>query len=250
MNLFLQIAGQTVSADTGTFDLTNWFREYLTDGPSDIQVCVNPEDIVFERDKSIQEAILEGIAPRALPEEYLAFISLQRKITEALFDRNILLFHGSVIAVDGHAYLFTAKSGTGKSTHTRLWREVFGDRAVMVNDDKPFLQITESGVIAWGSPWNGKHRLGSNIGVPLKAICILERSAENQIQPITAAQALPMLFQQSQRPWNPANMAKYLELGDKLANCVTFYRMGCNMNPEAAKVSYEAMSGERKEDLK
>ena len=249
MNLFLQIAGQTVSADTGTFDLTNWFCEYLTDGPSEIQVCAHPEDIAFERDKSIQEAILEGIAPRALPEEYLAFISLQRKITEALFTRDILLFHGSVIAVDGNAYLFTAKSGTGKSTHTRLWREVFGDRAVMVNDDKPFLQITESGVIAWGSPWNGKHRLGSNIGVPLKAICILERSAENQIQPITAAQALPMLFQQSQRPRNPANMANYMDLIDRLANRVEFYRMGCNMDPQAAVVAYEAMSGERKEDL-
>ena len=225
-----------------------WYN-YLTDEFPEFSVVITEEDISFERVRNIREKQAEGILHYEYPDKYLEITAIQRKITETMFNCNVLLFHGSVIAVDGNAYLFTAKSGTGKSTHTRLWREVFGDRAVMVNDDKPFLQITESGVIAWGSPWNGKHRLGSNIGVPLKAICILERSAENQIQPITAAQALPMLFQQSQRPRNPANMAKYLELVDKLANCVAFYRMGCNMNPEAAKVSYEAMSGERKEDL-
>ena len=57
-----------------------------------------------------------------------------------------------------------------------------------------------------------------------------------------------MLFQQSQRPQNPANMPKYMELIDKLANGVEFYRMGCNMDPEAALISYEAMSGDRKDD--
>ena len=94
-----------------------------------------------------------------------------------------ILFHGSVIAVDGIGYLFTAKSGTGKSTHTRLWREYFGDRAAMVNDDKPLLKITDSSVIAYGTPYNGKHRLGTNISVPLKAICILTRAADNHIEP-------------------------------------------------------------------
>ena len=224
------------------------FRDYLGDGPELIHIHANPEDITFERDKGVQGDIFEGLLPRLLPEEYLEFVALQRKIAEEFFNRSILLFHGSVVAVDGTAYLFTAKSGTGKSTHTRLWREVFGDRAVMVNDDKPFLQLTENGVIAWGSPWNGKHRLGNNIGVPLKAICILQRSEENWIKSIAPAEALPMLFQQSQRPRNPVNMPRYMELIDKLACRVEFYRMGCNMDPEAALVSYEAMSGDRKDD--
>lgn len=248
MNLVLQIAGQTVSVNTETFDMTNWFQRYLGDGPCDIQVCICPEEIAFERAKAMQEDILEEIAPRTFTEEYLMFVALQRKITEALFSRDILLFHGSVVAVDGVSYLFTAKSGTGKSTHTRLWREMLGDRAVMVNDDKPFLQLTDHGVIAHGSPWNGKHRLGENISVPLRAICILERSPENWIKSVSAARALPMLFQQSQRPRNPANMPKYMELIDRLANGVEFFRMGCNMDPEAALVSYRAMSRERKDE--
>jgi len=248
MHFFIQLSDQIIKIQRSDPKLIKYFHEYLCDGPGDIQVYVHSEDIAFERKKSIQEDVLEGMLPRELSDEYLTFIAIQRKITEVIISRNILLFHGSVVAVDGTAYLFTAKSGTGKSTHTRLWREMFGDRAVMVNDDKPFLQLTDHGVIAHGSPWNGKHRLGSNISVPLKAICILERSPENWIKPITAAQALPMLFQQSQRPQNPANMPKYMELIDKLANGVEFYRMGCNMDPEAALISYEAMSGDRKDD--
>ena len=145
--------------------------------------------------------------------------------------------------MDGVAYLFTAKSGTGKSTHTRLWREMFGDRAVMVNDDKPFLKFTEEGVIACGSPWNGKHGLGNNIMVPLKAICVLERGESNVITRIDPKDALQMLFQQSSRPMNRALMPKYMELVDRLANSVEFYRLKCNMDPDAAKISYEAMSG-------
>ena len=57
-----------------------------------------------------------------------------------------------------------------------------------------------------------------------------------------------MMFQQSHRPKNPDNMEKYMELIDKLANSVQFWKMGCNMDPEAALVSYEAMSRERKEN--
>ena len=226
----------------------DYCRVFHTKGKPEIFVTITPEDIAFEREKNAREDALEGLPIRNLSDNMLEITALQRKIAEEFFSRNILLFHGSVIAVDNTAYLFTAKSGTGKSTHTRLWREVFGDRAVMVNDDKPFLQLTDDGVIAHGSPWNGKHRLGSNISVPLKAICILERSAENWIKPISPAQALPMLFQQSQRPQNPVNMPKYMELIDRLANSIEFYRMGCNMDPEAARISYEAMSGDRKDD--
>ena len=186
---------------------------------------------------------MEGLPVRQLSDELLEITALQRKVTEALFDYDTLLFHGSVIAVDGEAYLFTAKSGTGKSTHTRFWRQVFGDRAVMVNDDKPFLRITTDGVIACGSPWMGKHGLGANIQVPLKAICILERGEVNRIAPISAPQALPMLFQQSQRPMQPRNLAKYMDLIDALASKVPVYRMQCNLDPQAAMVAYRGMSG-------
>ena len=104
-----------------------------------------------------------------------------------------------------------------------------------------FLRITENGVTACGSPWNGKHGLGANLEVPLQAVCILERGEENIIRPIPAKEAVFMLLQQSNRPQDPRRMPKYLELLDKLSQQVTFYRLACNMSPEAALVAYEAM---------
>ena len=231
----------TVQVKTIYDSIHVYCKDYLTTEPPDLSVTILPEDIAFERQKAAREDALEGLPVRNLPDELLEITALQRKIAEEFFSRDILLFHGSVVAVDGVSYLFTAKSGTGKSTHTRLWREVFGDRAIMVNDDKPFLQITENGVTVHGSPWNGKHRLGQNISLPLKAICILSRGADNQIQAISPKEALPMLMQQSQRPMDRRKLPLYLDLIDRLSSRVDFYHMHCNMDTEAARLAYETM---------
>lgn len=244
-----QISGKVVSVHTDSGNLMRYCTGYLCEGTPDISVTVTPEDIAFERIKAVREDEIEGLPVRQLSDEQLEITALQRKLTEALFDHDTLLFHGSVVAVDGQAYLFTAKSGTGKSTHTRLWREVFGSRAIMVNDDKPFLRVTPDGVVACGSPWMGKHGLGQNISLPLKAICILQRGQENRITPITAQQALPMLFQQSQRPARSENMPKYMDLIDQLAARVDLYKMACNMDSEAARVAFRTMSVDRKDKL-
>ena len=111
----------------------------------------------------------------------------------------------------------------------------------MVNDDKPLLKITDSGVIAYGTPYNGKHRLGTNTSVPLKAICILTRSADNHIEAITREQAYTILLQQVYRPADMLKMTKTLELVDRLADSVKLYKLDCNMDISAAKIAYEGM---------
>ena len=163
-------------------------------------------------------------------------------MAEFLFDRSVLMTHGSTVAVDGNAYLFTAGCGTGKSTHTWLWRQVFGNRAVMVNDDKPFLKLAESGVLACGSPWSGKHGLDTNITVPLQGICILERGKENRIERITPEEALPMLLHQSYCPLEAEKHVCFAELVNQLAAKTPLWRMYCNRDPSAAEVSHSAMS--------
>ena len=238
----IRVAGCVAGATVLHESTRDYCAAYLTEDAADFSVAVTPEDMAFEREKSAREDALEGLPVRRLSDAMLETTALQRKIAERLFDYDTLLFHGSVVAVDGVGYLFTAKSGTGKSTHTRLWRQVFGDRAVMVNDDKPFLRITESGVEACGTPWKGKHGLGTNIRVPLRAICILERGQENRIRPIPAGEALFMLLQQSNRPLDPRKMPQYMELLDQLSAGVKFYRLECNMDPEAALVAFEGMN--------
>ena len=235
-----KIADKVVKVTSIYAEVHEYCAEYLTDEPSDYSVTTTQADIDFEREKSAREDEIEGIPVRQFSDGYLEELAVYRKIAVKMLDYDTILFHGSVVAVDGVGYLFTAKSGTGKSTHTRLWREYFGDRAVMVNDDKPLLHIADT-VTAYGTPYNGKHRLGTNTSVPLKAICILTRSAENHIEPITREQAYTMLLQQVYRPADMLKMAKTLELADRLADSVKLYRLGCNMDISAAKIAYEGM---------
>lgn len=242
----LRLADRTISATT-LFPATRHFcRDYLTDAPADFSVEIVPDDLAYEREKSAREDALGGIPVRCFPDEYLETLALYRKIAEGLLEYDTLLFHGSVIALDGEGYCFTAKSGTGKSTHTRLWREQFGRRAVMVNDDKPLLRLTGQGVLAYGTPWDGKHRLSNNISVPLKAICILSRSKTNRIEQIAQQETLPMLIQQSYRPADEDKLGKTLMLADRLGKSVKLYRLGCNMEPDAPQVAYDGMM-ERKD---
>ena len=98
-------------------------------------------------------------------------------------------------------------------------------------------------VMVCGTPWDGKHRISSNVMVPLKAICILRRGQENRIRPVSVQEALPILLQQSYRPSNPQQLGKLLELVDKTSKLTGLYVLECNMDPEAALVAYRGMSG-------
>ena len=222
-------------------------KDYRVEAVPDLYVSMEQADIDFERQRSAREDAAERIPVREFPDDYLETLAVYRKIAEWMPTQDTILFHGSCIAVDGEGYLFTAKSGTGKSTHTRLWRQLFGDRAVMVNDDKPLIRAESLGgnsgrAVVYGTPWDGKHRLSSNTSVPLKGLCILERAEENVIRRITKEEALPMLVQQAYRPADPSAMVKTMELIDRLSRDALLYRMGCNMDISAAEMAYSAMS--------
>ena len=202
-----RIAGQIIRICSLHEQVQKMCADYRFEGQPDILVEMTQQLIEDEREKSRLQDERDGLPAADFPDDYLETLAVYRSIADQLLHRDTLLFHGSVIAVDGKAYLFTAKSGTGKSTHTRLWREMLGDRAVMVNDDKPLLKFTQDGVLACGTPWNGKHHLGENIMVPLAAICILERGEVNAIRPVTVREALPRIIEQSHKPDCPADRA-------------------------------------------
>jgi hypothetical protein len=222
--------------------LVGYYRDFDT---PDLEVTVFPTDILAERQKSDEEAELEGTPKINYPDYYLETLALYRKIAEGLVDFGIILFHGSTLELDGEAFLFTAKSGTGKSTHTRLWREVYGDRVRMVNDDKPLIAISDEGIRVYGTPWNGKHRLGENVSAPLSAICILERGKENSISELNPSSEFPKILSQTYRKNDADFMRKTLSLLSKLLSKIRVFRLYCNMNPEAARVAYEGMKGKK-----
>ena len=129
------------------------------------------------------------------------FFEFFRKLCDYILkNANGFIFHSSAMMVDGNAYLFTAPSGTGKSSHAKLWRELLGDRAVMINDDKPIVRFVDGEFFVYGTPWNGKHKLGENCKAKIKAICALSQEKENLIRKATVPEMLPVILNQTIRP--------------------------------------------------
>lgn len=160
-----------------------------------------------------------------------------------LMKYNGLMLHSSCVVVDGKAYLFTAPCGTGKSTHTGLWLKRFGDRAFILNDDKPALRLEDGAWYAYGTPWSGKYDISTNVRVPVGGIAVVERSEYNEIEPYIGADAIRFLLTQVIRPHAAEYRTLLLNLLDKLLTMVPVWKLKCNMDPEAALVSYRAMSG-------
>lgn len=165
-----------------------------------------------------------------------------------LLDFDGFMLHSSAVVLDGEAYLFSAQSGTGKSTHTGLWLKKFGDRARILNDDKPAVRLIDGKVYACGTPWSGKTNLSVNECVPLKGICFLERSKENHISKISEKEAIALILEQTMRCNDVAHLDKLLTCVEKVLGNVNIYKLGCNISEEAVETSYRAMKGEDYED--
>lgn len=235
------IADTSIEVKTLYGDLHILCRDYRTEREAEFVIETNQQDIESERKKLSAEQRKENITAEEYSDGYLETLTVYRKLADRLLKKGILLFHGSVIAVDDKGYLFTARSGTGKSTHTRLWREKFGDRAYMVNDDKPLLCVKGDQVYAYGTPWDGKHHLSANTVVELKAICILERGTCNQIEKLSVGNAYSTLMQQTYKPNEEEDLFDVMVLLERIAKRVGLYHLQCNMNPEAAEVAWDAM---------
>lgn len=239
----MALAGEKIAVDAIYPSTKVFCQDYLTDAQATHFVRVTEQDIIEEQNKSDLQRQREGLEPFAYSEPYLETLALYRQVINVLLEQQIILFHGSTIAVDGFAYLFTAPSGTGKSTHVRLWREYFGDRAVMINDDKPLIRLTDDGARIYGTPWMGKHELGQNVSYPLKAICYLQRGETNKIEPISFSNLYSVLIQQTQRPQQGQDMVKLLSCIDLLGEKVSLYALHCTISTEAVEVAYQAMKG-------
>ena len=192
--------------------------------------------------------------PEALHEKqgHLSLDDCEYLSTGGSFYRQLIQFdgmmlHSSAVVMDGYAYLFSAPCGTGKSTHTTMWREAFGyDKVLMLNDDKPALRFEDGRWYAYGTPWSGKTDQSINMRVPLGGICVLRRGTENVIEPFGGIGAAFALLEQTARPQMPNARGLLLELLDCLLREVPVWKLACTPTPEAAKVSQKAMSEEAK----
>lgn len=204
------------------------------DAPVSIRVSVTPEEMA--------RMAASGELTQPSP-GYLEFLCVQEQLAAQLpaFDR--FLLHGAAVAYGGAAYLFTAPSGTGKSTHIRLWRQYLGSGASVINGDKPFFSLEEDGGIrVWGSPWAGKEGWQRPTSALLRGICVLERGAD-RIRRLSPAEALESLFCQTYHRDDPALEYRTLGFLDALLRAVPVCRLSCGMTEDAVRCSFEALTG-------
>lgn len=236
MHFTIKVADQVIAIDSRYEYIKEYCKDYyVSDIEADITVAVTEQEIQAEQ--SLDES-------QVFPPAYLETLAVLRKIGEHLAKVNRILFHGVVISYNREdGYMFTAVSGTGKSTHARLWKRYLKDAVEVVNGDKPIIAVENGLAIAYGTPWAGKEGWQKNASVRLKGICIVEQGTTNEIRRVNPLQYFNTLFQQLHIPRDAEAAGKTLELFDALMQAVPVYVLKCDISEEAVQCSYEELTG-------
>ena len=217
-------------------DVLRQCKDYVTKEAPAKQFAVSADDILRERNEFIQ---LFGSC--YLTDAQLEVYALRKKVSDAMIEYGGFQLHGAAVAVDNSAFIFTADSGTGKTTHINLWLKTIPG-AYVVNGDHPIIKQCSKGTFVYGSPWCGKEQLSRNTSVPLKAIIIMERGSRNHMTEINFSEAIPDLYRQVYKPSEGEKMKKTLQLLSSLKGIIRFFRFEFdNFAQDALSVSYGAL---------
>ena len=233
-----RIAGMNIAVEPRYEETAEYMKDYLTDD-ADYELKVEISDELLSYEGRLHMEIHGYEASDWLCE----IVAVLRVICDYIIDRGGFFLHCSCLRIDGEAVVFTAPSGTGKSTHAALWRRHFGDRVEMINDDKPLVREENGRFVIYGTPWNGKHRIGNNISAPIAAVFFLEQAKENSAEPLSAFNSLGMLMQQTVLPTKREDMAKLLDMLGRFIENTPMYKLRCDISDEAAVTSYNALKG-------
>ncbi|MBQ7379366.1 MAG: hypothetical protein IJW70_06750 [Clostridia bacterium] len=221
----IKVADVCVEIDNRYCLVEDVCRDYIVKGE-----CVPAFRVQISSDevhRMLSGATWNLTAPMA--ESYLINRALCRKMAEY----DAYLFHSSVITYRGKCIAFSGKRGTGKSTHTALWREKLGKEVTVINGDKPLLALRNGELIAYGTPWCGKEGWQTNTSARLDAVVFLEQAKINAINPIDKQTFTHKISEQILPPANRDTADKFVELLHHTVEHVPAYVLSCNMSTAA-----------------
>lgn len=237
-----KIADFNVSFDNDIKHFNKIMRDYLGDfNVPDISLSVSDSDVKYDQENYREATELKYLTSFKITASF-------RKLSEQLPLHNAFVLHSASFDVDGVGVAFAAHSGTGKTTHMRLWQELLGERMTIVNGDKPIVRFFDDEPecpYAYGTPWNGKEGLGCNMRTPLKHICFIERSLTNSCEPMDKKDAVDLMFNQVYMPTDPQAAMCTMQLIDRLLSSCKLWKIKCNMDPQAAEVAYNTIFAEQ-----
>ena len=233
---FMKLAEVIFKVKTNNPELQKMCSKFvLTDNENEtysFEIEATKEDLEYEK------KLLIGVKySKPISDSLMEFNAIHRKIADKLLDYDILLVHASAISINEKGILFTAPSGTGKSTHTQYWKQLYKNKVDIINDDKPLLKFVDNKILCYGSPWDGKNRLSSTKNVELTDICLLSRGETSSIKRISTLEFTPLFLKQIYISQNHEKKIKSLQLLNKICSKVNFYDLKCTNDIESARVS-------------
>ena len=229
INFKIEIANIVLEINAFNKSTKKYCGDFLSNKEPQYVITMTQEDL--ENEKHINE---DG---KVYANEEIS--ALYRKIADLFIEHNILVMHGSSFKVDNNAFIVTARSGVGKSTHVNLLKEYLGKDFEYINDDKPLLEVKDE-LTLYSSPWNGKERRGNNNYAPLKSVIFLNRGTTNSYKKIdNSGDVYFRLLSQIYLPRDKAKREKALSLIDILLKRISFYEINVNTDISSAQMTSE-----------
>ena len=181
--------------------------------------------------------------PTGISEEIAECICLHEQLALRLLPYDAFVLHAALLCLRGQGYAVCAPRGVGKTTHVRMWQQLYGDDVRVINGDKPIVRRQKDGTfMAYGTPWCGKEGEGENAGVPLKGICLLSRGEQNRVQTaISEEEYVRGVIGQTVFPPNRATMDRSARLLAAFVRTVPAVTAACRMDVEAARMVSESL---------
>ena len=235
---YIEIAGLTVEINHEYPNVRHHCGDYLADASSACDIIARASDEQIDRE-SIESERVNG---HPFSRGYVEDVCLYRSIAEQLPHFDAFVFHGAAVNIDGEGFIFTAPSGTGKTTHIKLLMENYPNRVSIINGDKPIIRFFPDGVYVCSTPWAGKEDMKQNTRSKLRGICIVRRGKSNSIRRIEPSAFFGEIIHQVYLPIGSDASEKTFDLMNILGARVNFYLLECNISPEAAQTSFGELS--------
>ena len=231
-----RIAGMNIAVEPRYEYTKKYLADYAVDDTY-YELLINITDEMIDYEQSLNVKI-HG---EKLGDAGCESIAVLRVLCDYIIRRGGFFLHCSCLKYRGKAIIFTAPSGTGKSTHAALWKQHFGESVEIINDDKPLVREDADGFTIYGTPWRGKHGRGTNTSAPIGAVFFLAQAPENSVEPVDSITALSLLMQQTVIPRGREDTAALVDMLGRLIESVPMHRLFCNISDEAVTTALSAL---------
>lgn len=230
---YVKVAGMTVGIDEKYPDVRQVCQDYIVPFHT-----ASPLFTVRAEEKELQ-CMTRSVTWKKLEPGEAENMVIMRKIALRLPEYKAFLLHACVIQCRGMTIAFSAPRGVGKTTHARMWLEMFGDEARILNGDKPLVRISDEVVSVYGTPWSGKEGLAVNAVSRLSAIVFLGRGDEPKIEKLSVEESARMLISSSYIPVDEEGKNRCIPILAQVVSVVPAFAAQVNLSEDSVKTIYE-----------